>query len=71
VAPFKIVEVKGTDDELRVTVDRTATSATHTIVVNANPKSPGGFVRAVEIVTDSKEVPTLIIPVTARVVEKK
>ncbi len=70
-APFKILEVKGTDEQLRVTVDRSATSATHTIVVAANPKSTGGFTRTVEIVTDSKEQPRLIIPVTAKVVENK
>jgi hypothetical protein len=71
LAPFKILEVRGTDDELRVTADRRTSSATHTIVVAANPKTTGGFVRAVEIVTDSKEHPTLIIPVTAQVVDKK
>ncbi len=71
LTPLKILEVRGTDDELKVTIDRSTSSTTHTIVVAANPKTAGGFIRAVEIVTDSKEQPNLIIPVTAQVVDKK
>jgi hypothetical protein len=69
-APFKIVEVKGVDEQLKVTVDRKDASAVHTIVLAANPKTVGGFTRTVEIVTDSKEQPKLVIPVTAQVVQK-
>lgn len=68
--PFKILEVKGTDEQLKVVVDKNDASETHTIVLAANPKTVGGFTRNVEIVTDSKEQPKLIIPVTAKVVEK-
>ena len=68
--PFKILEVKGTDEQLKVTVDKVEASPVHTIVLAANPKSTGGFTRTVEVVTDSKEQPKLVIPVTAKVVEK-
>jgi len=67
--PFKILEVKGADEQLKVVVEKKDASETHTIVLAANPKTVGGFTRNVEIVTDSKEQPKLIIPVTARVVE--
>jgi Protein of unknown function (DUF1573) len=68
--PFKILEVKGADEQLKVVVNKNDASETHTIVLAANPKTVGGFTRTVEIVTDSKEQPKLIIPVTAKVVEK-
>jgi uncharacterized protein YaaQ len=68
--PFKILEVKGADEQLKVTVEKTGASEVHTIVVAANPKATGGFTRMVEIVTDDKDQPKLIIPVTAKVVEK-
>jgi hypothetical protein len=68
--PFKILEVKGADDQLKVKVDQNKASEVHTIVVAANPKTVGGFTRMVEIVTDDKDQPKLIIPVTAKVVEK-
>lgn len=68
--PFKILEVKGADEQLKVVVEKTEASAVHTIVLAANPKSTGGFQRTVEIYTDNKDQPKVIIPVTARVVEK-
>jgi len=68
--PFKILEVKGADEQLKVTVDKNASSEVHTIVVAANAKAIGGFTRMVEITTDDKDQPKLIIPVTAKVVEK-
>jgi hypothetical protein len=69
-APFRILKVNGVDEQLKVTVDKKDSSAVHTIILAANPKSVGGFTRTVEIVTDSKAQPKLVIPVTARVVQK-
>jgi hypothetical protein len=68
--PFKILEVKGADEQLKVVVEKSDASPTHTLVVAANPKTAGGFVRMVEIVTDNKDQPKIIVPVTARVVAK-
>jgi hypothetical protein len=42
----------------------------HTVVIAANPTTMGGFTRTVEIVTDNKEQPSIIVPVTAKVVGK-
>ena len=69
--PFKILEVKGADEQLKVVVNKTESSQTHTLVFAANPKSVGGFTRTVEIVTDNKDQPRLIIPVTARSRKRK
>jgi hypothetical protein len=68
--PFKILSVKGTDEQLTVKVDKDAAQAVHTLVIAANPKATGGFTRTVEIVTDNKDQPSVIVPVTAKVVGK-
>ena len=68
--PFKILGVKGADDQLSVSVDKDATQAVHTLTISATPKSTGGFNRTVEILTDNKEQPTVIVQVTAKVVSK-
>ncbi len=68
--PFKIVSVKGADDQLTVKVNKEAAQAVHTVTIAANPKAAGGFTRTVEIVTDNKDQPTVLVPVTAKVVEK-
>jgi hypothetical protein len=68
--PFKILSVKGTDEQLAVKVDKDAAQAVHTLVIAASPKATGGFTRTVEIVTDNKDQPSLVVPVTAKVVGK-
>jgi len=68
--PFKILEVKGADDQVTVKIDKDATQASHTVTITMNPKAKGGVSRAVEIVTDNKEQPTVILPITAKVIEK-
>ncbi len=68
--PFKILGVKGADDELSVSVDQDAAQAVHTVTLSATPKSAGGFARKVEILTDNKEQPTVIVQVTAKGVAK-
>jgi hypothetical protein len=68
--PFKILDVKGVDEQLKVVIEKSDASPTHTLILAANVKSPGGFKRTVEIITDNKEQPKIIIPVTAKVIEK-
>jgi hypothetical protein len=68
--PFKILEVKGVDEQLKVVIEKSDASSVHTIILAANPKSLGGFARTVEIITDNKEQPKIIIPVTAKVIQK-
>ena len=66
--PFKILNVKGADDQLDVKVESTEAKAVHVIRLSASPKLVGGFVRKVEITTDNKEQPKVIIPVAAKVI---
>jgi len=68
--PFKILEVKSGDAQLTVKADTETAKAVHTVVIAANPTAAGGFTRTVEIVTDNKEQPTIIVPGTAKVVAK-
>jgi hypothetical protein len=69
-APFKILGVKGADDQLSVLVDKDMALPVHTLTIAASPKTEGGFTRKVEILTDNKEQPTVIVQVTAKVVAK-
>ncbi|MBX9579523.1 MAG: DUF1573 domain-containing protein [Gemmataceae bacterium] len=67
-SPFKILEIKGADDQLGVKVaDKDEAKAEHVITLSASPKAAGGFVRSVEIVTDNKDQPKVVIPVAAKV----
>jgi hypothetical protein len=68
--PFRILDVKGADEQLKVVVSKTESSDKHTLIFAANPKAVGGFTRNVEVTTDSKEQPKVIIPITAKVVQK-
>ena len=63
--PFKILSVKGTDEQLSVKVDKDVAQAVHTVTIAASPRATGGFTRTVEIVTDNKEQPS--VPVTVKV----
>lgn len=65
--PFKILEVKGGDEQLKVTADKESAKAVHTVVIAANPAEAGGFTRTVEIMTDNKDQPKIIVQVTAKV----
>jgi len=67
IAPFKIIQVKGTDEEVKVTVDSVDAKPVHVITLSLNPKLVGGFARDVEIITDSKEQPSVVVPVSAKV----
>ena len=67
--PFKILEVKGADDQLGVKVESQDAKAVHVITLSAKPNLQGGFVRSVEITTDNKEQPKVVIPVAAKVVK--
>jgi len=69
-APFKIVGVKG--GEGVIAVDDTAAGArpVHVLKLTLTPKSIGEVARSLEIVTDSKEQPKVVVPVTARALGK-
>ncbi|MDB5308989.1 MAG: hypothetical protein JWO38_3191 [Gemmataceae bacterium] len=66
--PFKIIGVKGADEQLDVKVESTDAKPVHVVTLSATPKLIGGFARTVEIVTDNKEQPKVVIPVAAKVI---
>lgn len=68
--PFKVVGVKGADDVLGVSVEGEDAKASQTIKVSLNPTQTGKFMRSVELLTDNKDKPKLIIPISATVVGK-
>src|SRR5581483_10979499 len=65
-APFKILEVKGVDEQLKAVIEKNDASPVHTIILAANPTTAGGFTRTVEIVTDNQDQPKIVVPVTAK-----
>jgi len=65
--PFKILEIKGADDQLGAKVESKDAKPVHVITLSASPKLQGGFTRKLEIVTDNKEQPKIILPVAATV----
>lgn len=65
--PFKILDVKGADEQLGVKVESKDAKAIHVITLSANLKGQGGFTRNVEITTDNKDQPKVVIPVAAKV----
>lgn len=68
--PFKILDVKGVDEQLKVVIEKSDASPVHTLILAANPKEMGGFTRTVEIYTDNKDQPKIIVPVIAKVIQK-
>lgn len=67
--PFKVLEVKAGDDVV-VTLDNKDAKASHVLTFAATPKAAGGFDRKVEIITDNKDMPNVVIPVSAKVIAK-
>ena len=63
--PFKVLEVKGTDGKITVKTVTDGSRATHILNVNVKPDEVGELIRQLQIVTDSKEMPTVIVPVSA------
>jgi hypothetical protein len=68
-SPFKILQVKGADEQVKVKIDKDVAQASHTLTILMHPKAAGGVSRKVEIITDSKDQPKVVVPVTAKVVE--
>jgi hypothetical protein len=64
---FKIVEVKGDDDEVKVKTDGSVARTAHTIQVEVKPKKEGDLKRDFEIVTDHPDMPKFKIPFEAKV----
>ena len=56
-----MLEVKGGDDKVTVTPQTTGPSQYHTLKVEV--KATDSLSRDIQILTDNKEMPTLILPV--------
>ena len=69
-APFKVMEVKGGDGVLAVDQVSPGPRPVHVLKLTLTPKAAGDVIRSLEIVTDSKEQPKVIVPVTARVLTR-
>lgn len=64
---FKILEVKGADDgEVKVKDTNPDSGPVHILLVTFTPKKAGDIKKSIEIVTDSKEQPKVIVPFTAK-----
>lgn len=60
--PFKVLEVKGGDDT--VSVKPITDGARHQHTLKVDVKATGDLTREIQILTDSKEMPTLVLPVS-------
>jgi hypothetical protein len=65
--PFKVLEVKGGDAAVSVTPKTDGARLSHTLKVDLKAAAAGGLTREITIVTDSKDQPTIILPVSATV----
>ena len=60
--------MEGADEQLDVKIESAEAKPVHVITLSANPKTAGGFDRKLEIVTDNKDQPKVVIPVAAMVI---
>jgi len=66
--PFKVISVKGLDEQVIVKSDTQEAKAVHVLILNANPKILGAFQRSLEVMTDSKEQPKIQLAVVGKVI---
>jgi hypothetical protein len=66
--PFRILEVKGADEQVVVKVENPDARPVHVVTVSASPRILGGFDRTIEVLTDNPDQPRVVIPVAAKVV---
>jgi len=66
--PFKVLSVKGLDEQVVVKSDTQEAKAVHVLILNANPKILGAFQRSLEVMTDSKEQPKIQLAVVGKVI---
>jgi len=66
--PFKIVKVNSGDEQVGVKVDTQDAKPVHVVTLSLTPKLIGGFTRNLEIQTDNREQPTVVVPMSAKVI---
>ena len=67
LSPFKILEVKTGDKQISAKVIYDDARPSHVIELELTPDKAGEFARDIEIVTDNKEMKSVIVPVSATV----
>jgi Protein of unknown function (DUF1573) len=67
LSPFKILKVNAGDKQISAKVIYDDARSSHVVELELSPEKAGEFVRDIEIVTDSKEMPSVIVPVSATV----
>jgi len=67
LSPFKILEVKTGDKQISAKVIYDDARPSHVIELELTPDKAGEFTRDIEIVTDNKEMKSVIVPVSATV----
>ncbi len=65
--PFKVLKVTGGDDKVVASTQTEGARSQHTIKVSIKTGAAGDIIRELKILTDSKDMPTLILPVSATV----
>lgn len=65
--PFKVLEVKGGDEQVKASSQTEGARNQHTIKVSIKTGTEGDIVRELKILTDSKDMPTVLLPVSATV----
>jgi hypothetical protein len=61
---FKVLEVKGADDKVSVTPTAADSKQFHSLKLQVKADASGNLTRDIQIVTDSKEMPTVVLPVS-------
>jgi hypothetical protein len=63
--PFKVVEVKGAEGDVKVDEVAAGARPVHVLKVKLTPKAAGNWSKVLEIITDHKEQPKVVVPLTA------
>jgi hypothetical protein len=63
--PFKVLGVNGVDEQVKATAQTEGAKNQHTIKVSIKAGAEGDLVRELKILTDNKDMPTVLLPVSA------
>jgi hypothetical protein len=65
--PFKVIEVKGADDAVKISAPSPDARPVHILKLELTPKEAGVVSKTLEVVTDSKDQPVVTVPLSAKV----
>ena len=67
LSPFRVLKVNVGDKQISAKIIYDDARASHVVELELAPTQAGEFLRDIEIVTDNKEMPSVIVPVSATV----